>query len=169
MEYETALSKSWNELEKYATNKEYTVQFLADEYTVNTGQRKITSLSCNIPAKAHTGILILHFLVKKLLGLPSPEGAWMSFKELTGGEGYYPTFKKRVLDVIKKKYETRNEEGGDISTVLNTFEGVSVLIRFWSGDDEFGPECNLLFDRSVARIFCTEDIVVLAEMVAHSI
>jgi hypothetical protein len=39
----------------------------------------------------------------------------------------------------------------------------------WRGDEEFGPEANLLFDRSITEIFCTEDVVITAEIVASTI
>jgi len=37
------------------------------------------------------------------------------------------------------------------------------------GDEEFGPEANILFDKSITDIFCTEDIVVLSEHAAAHI
>ena len=183
MEYQDALSKAWHELSELNFDKKCSVHFLSDTYDIEPEKKTIFSVSCNIPAKATTGILLLHFLIKKIHGMPPANGEWISFKELTGGEGYYPTFKKRVLDVIRKKYgenpeaifgleerfRAKREETGDASVVFNAFEGVPVLVTLWRGDDEFGPECNLLFDKSVARIFCTEDIVVLSEIVAHNI
>ena len=55
------------------------------------------SFSCNIPAKDYTSILVLHYLARKLKGLPPVKGEWISFKELPGGEGYYPSFKKNMM------------------------------------------------------------------------
>ena len=34
---------------------------------------------------------------------------------------------------------------------------------------DVGPEINVLFDKSISDIFCTEDVVVLAEIVAYNI
>ena len=53
--------------------------------------------------------------------------------------------------------------------VIAEKENVPALITFWRGDQEFGPEANLLFDQSIKQIFCTEDVVVLAEVLARSI
>jgi hypothetical protein len=39
----------------------------------------------------------------------------------------------------------------------------------WRPDEEFGPEANLLFDKSITGIFCTEDIVVLAGIIASEV
>jgi len=183
MEYEAALSKAWRELKKKAQENIYTIRLLGDSYTVNLLKNSILSNSCNISAKPYTSILILHFMARKLCGIPQPSNKWISFKELEGGQGYYPAFKKRVLDVIKRKYgaspdtlfelkerfDVKKEKIADASIALETFEGTPVLITLWKGDREFGPEANLLFDKNITDKFSTEDIVVLSEIVAHSI
>lgn len=141
------------------------------------------SLSCNVAAKDYTTILILHYLTRKLRGLPILTSEWVSFKELSAIEGYSAAFRERAIEPILKKYGN-NPEGvlsalerlpakriqqGDVGVVLEAFEGVPVLITLWRQDEEFGPEANMLFDKSISRIFCTEDIVVLAGIIAHQI
>ena len=184
MEYEVALSRSWQELESLAQEKVLSIRLLDGSYTVDLEKKTVFSLSCNVPCKAYTAILILHHVSKKIKGLSSLTGEWISFRELSGGEGYYPTFKKRVLDVIVRKYgktpenlfglvkhqSAKKAQLADASVCMDTFEtSAPVLITLWRGDEEFGPEANLLYDRSIKDIFCTEDIVVLSELVAHSI
>ena len=183
MVYETAIQKSWKDLKKSSDKSRYSVKLLCDSYNVNLKERTVLSSSCNIPVKSHAGILILHYLAKKLKGLHPVSGEWISFKELEGGEGYYPTFKKRVIEPIMRKYGTdpdsllalverfnaKRTRLADISIAFEVFEGVLILINFWRGDNEFGPEANVLFDRGIKEMFCTEDIVVLSEIVVHSI
>ena len=180
MGYEIALNKAWEELAKLKPGNVLSVKLLGDEYSVDFGQKKVLSLSCNAPAKDFTAILVLHFLAKKLKGLPSLTGEWLSFKELSGIEGYYPAFRKRSIEPIIRKYGNHPDallavlermpgkriDQGDVGIVLEAFEGVPVLVELWRGDDEFGPEANILFDKSITGIFCTEDIVVLAGFVA---
>lgn len=183
MEYEVALSKAWQNINSLTQEKNHVVRFLDDNYSVDLEKKFVFSLSCNIPAKAYISILILHYLIKKLKGLPSVKGEWISFKEFGGGQGYYPSFKKRVIDPIKSKYST-NPDGlfelverfnakrvqlAEISIALEIFDGVPILITFWRGDEEFGPEVNVLFDKSIMAIFCTEDVVVFSEFLAHNI
>lgn len=183
MSYEAAINKSWDELAGLSNDKTLTVKFLADEYTVDCPGRRVISLACNVPAKDFTAILILHYLVQKIKGLPEPTGEWVSFKELSNIEGYYPAFRKRAIEPIIRKYGN-NPQGvlsvierlpgrkvmqGDVAVCLEAFSGVSVLVVLWKGDDEFGPEASLLFDRNIGKIFCTEDVVVLAGMVAHAL
>ena len=183
MGYNLALSKAWLGLENLAENKNFLIRFLSDEYTFDFENKRVFSLSCNTPAKDYTSILLLHYLKQKLTGLPSITDEWVSFKQLEGGEGYYPTFKKRVINPIINKYgsdpeallelagrfKARMVKIADISVVLDVFDRVPVLITLWRGDEEFGPEANMLFDRSIKDIFCTEDIVVLSGLLAYNI
>ncbi|MFH1201609.1 MAG: DUF3786 domain-containing protein [Candidatus Omnitrophota bacterium] len=183
MAYEVALSGAWEDLAGIAEEKIYAVKFLTDEYTVDLEKREALSLSCNIPAKTYLSILILHYLARKLKGLPQVQGEWISFKQLEGGQGYYPAFRQRVIEPILKKYgsnidgllelterfSAKRVQLADVSVVLDVFEGVAVLITLYRADAEFGPEANILFDKSIKDIFCTEDIVILAEFVAHHI
>ena len=183
MTYEVALSKAWSDLENLTENKNIQVRFLSDEYSVDVKNKRILSLACNVSAKAHVSILILHYLRQKFRGLPQVSSEWISFKQLEGGEGYYSAFSKRVISPILRKYGSNPEplleliehskakraQIGDYSLVLDAFDDVPLLITLWKADDDFGPEANVLFDKSIKDIFCTEDIVILAEFVAHNI
>lgn len=180
MGYEVALKKGWEDLKGLKSRENLSVKFLADEYSVDFEAEKVLFLSCNALPKDFTVILILHYLAQKLKGLPLLSGEWLSFKELSGVEGYYPAFRKRSIEPIIRKYGSHPDgilaalerlpgkrvDQGDIGIVLEAFEGVPVMVTFWRSDDEFGPEANILFDKSINRIFCTEDIVVLAGFVA---
>jgi len=183
MGYTPALSKAWSELKDLAQEQEFSVRLLSDQYNVDIGNERILSLSCNAPCKDHIGILILHYLKQKLKGLPVISGEWVSFKQLEGGQGYYPAFQKRVIAPIMRKYglnpeailgsverfNAKRAQLADASVVIDILEGVPILITLWHGDEEFGPEANVLFDKSIKDIFCTEDVVILAEFLARSI
>lgn len=183
MSYDIAKAKAWDELVKLESHKALSVKFLADEYTLDTERQKILSLSCNTPIKDFPAILILHYLIQKLKGLPPLIGEWLTFREFSGVEGYASAFKRRAIEPIIKKYGKattnfldvldrlpgKRVEGADISIVLNVFEGVPVLVQLWRSDEEFGPDANMLFDKSITKIFCTEDIVVLAGIIASSL
>lgn len=159
------------------------VRLMADTYSVNIEKEEVFSDSCNVPAKDRERVLILHYLARKAKGLPGVSGDWVSFRQLEGGDGYYPAFKKRVLDRIARKHGTKPEtlldvverfrakraQVGDVSVVLEPFDGIPVLVTLQRGDDEFGPEANVLFDRNISAIFCTEDVVVLSELISASI
>ncbi|MDD5617630.1 MAG: DUF3786 domain-containing protein [Candidatus Omnitrophica bacterium] len=183
MGYDVALNKSWEDLINLTKENNLEVGFLADNYAVDAENRRILSLSCNVPAKEYLSILILHYLSKKIKGLPIVSGEWIDFRQLDGGQGYYPTFKTRVISVIIKKYGANPQEllklnerfnakksgFADAGVVFDAFDKVPILIEVWKADEEFGAEANLLFDKSIKDIFCTEDIVILAEFIAHNI
>jgi len=183
MEYEVALTKSWTDLETLAEKRSYDVRFLADRYDVDLDKRQVLSLSCNAPASAHASIIILHYLKESVVGLPPIQGKWIAFQELVGGGGYYPTFTKRVTDRIATKYGKDPQaiigsgvrlggskaELADFSVVINAFDGVPILVELWKADEEFGPSADVLFDKTIEKIFCTEDIVVLSEFLVSQI
>ncbi len=183
MGYETALTKAWEQLAELKSAQTLTVKFLADEYGLDTVSRKVFSLACNVPAKDFTAVIILHYAAHVLKGKIQPDGEWVSFKELSGVEGYYEAFRKRAIEPIIRKYGKHPEslltvlarlpakkaQQGDVGIIVEVFADVPALITVWAGDDEFGPDANILFDRSITRIFCTEDIMVLAQMVAGAV
>ena len=43
------------------------------------------------------------------------------------------------------------------------------MIKVSRADEEFGADAAILYDRSIERIFCVEDIVVLTEIVVHAL
>lgn len=177
------MNKAWDELTKVSSGNKLTVKFLADEYEVDLQAKSVFSASCNVPAKDFTAILILHYLIKKIQGLSELKGEWLPFRELSGVEGYADAFKRRVIDPIIRKYGNNPEKilsalerfpakksgQGDVSIIIEAFEKVPVLVVLWRPDEEFSPEVNVLFDRSITEIFCTEDIIVLAGIVAGQV
>jgi hypothetical protein len=177
MSYDAAIKKAWGDIGELSASREpIALKFFSDEYSIDVFGRKILSLSCNVPAKDFVSILLLHFLKARLEGLPELAGEWVSFKELSGGEAYYPAFRKRAIEPIIRKHgknpqgiyaalekvQGKRLEQADAAIMIDAFEKVPLLIEIWAGDDEFGPEANLLFDKSIRKIFCTEDIAVLA-------
>ena len=180
-----AIGKAWEDLLNLnpSPTKNLLVKFLADEYSVVIRERKIFSSSCNVPAKDFVSILLLHYLTQKLKGLPAPSGKWLTFREFSGVEGYFEAFHRRCIEPIIRKYgknpdalkdiparlPAKLSEGGDISLVIEAFIDVPVLVKLWRSDAEFGPDANMYFDSTIKNIFCTEDIVVLAQMVASQL
>jgi len=183
MGYQIAIDKAWEDLARLNITEVFSIRFLADEYTVDPRQKRVISLSCNAAAKDFTAILILHYLIRRKAGLPELTDEWVTFKELSAVEGYYPAFRKRAIEPIIRKYgghpegilsvlerlPARRVSQGDLGLVLEALEKVPVLITLWRSDEEFGPEANMLFDKNIASIFCTEDIVVLAGIIATQI
>lgn len=159
MTYEAALAKAWAELEALSKDGRYRVRFLKDEYEVDVKNRTTS-------AKEFLSVLILHYLIRKLKGLVPLTGEWISFRELEGGQWYYSAFKRATIDRILQKYGSSTE---DISMALEPFDGVKIMITLTRGDEEFAPAANILFDRNIKDIFCTEDISVLTALTVSKI
>ena len=177
------MDKAWHGLLSLNITELLTVRFLADEYTIDPVQKKVFSLSCNVAAKDFLVILLLHYIIRKAKGLPELTNEWANFKELAAIEGYYQTFRKRAIEPVIRKYG-HNPEGllsvlerlpakrvsqGDIGIIIEAFENVPALVTLWRADEEFEPDANILFDKCITRIFCTEDIVVLAGIIASQL
>lgn len=183
MSLEPALVKAWDAISEAKLFTNAYVRFLADEFVVDVKEKKVLTPSCKIPEEGCLTVLILHYLAQKMTGLPAPTGEWLSLEGLSVAVGFADVFGKRATDLILKKYGSdpngiyhilekipgKNTNHADASIVLEAFEGVPILIELWRSDDEFGPQGNLLFDKSITQIFCTEDILVLAEVVAGTI
>ena len=185
MGYEVALDKAWEDLLRLNPNpaNNLLVKFLADEYSVDLKQKKVFSSSCNVPAKDFLSILLLHYLAKRLAGFPAPSGQWLTFREFSGVEGYFEAFRRRCIEPIIRKYgrnpdalkdilnrmPAKISDGADVSLVIEPFIDIPVLVKLWKQDEEFAPEANIYFDASIKKIFCIEDMVVLAQMVVSQL
>lgn len=183
MGYEVAINKAWNELLTFKEPRETAVRLLSDNFTIDYKKRALFSLSCNVAAKEFTSVIILHYLIQKAKGLPPLTGQWLNFRELSGIEGYYAAFRARSLAPLVRKYGNnpqgiisclerfpgKKAEGGDAAIVIEVFTRVPALVKVWGKDEEFGADANMFFDASINHIFCTEDIVVLAQIIASQL
>lgn len=120
-------------------------------------------------------IIILHYFIQSQ-GLPLT-GEWISFRQLSGGEIYYPAFEKRsekpLLDFFTHRVDLFEQAGlalggtripaGDRGVVVTALPRVPLALVFWKGDEEFPPETRILFDSSVTAYLSTEDVAVLAQ------
>lgn len=183
MKLELAITMSWDNLLGSGISNDTKVKFLGDEYIVNIKLRKILSLPHNTPIEDHLTVLILHYLSQKIAGLPVVSGEYLSFNGISVINSFTEVFKKRSTDVIMKRYgdnifdilsvlhnlPAQKINRADVAIVVEAFEGVPILIELWEADEEFGSEANILFDKTIMKIFCVEDIVVLAEVVARAV
>lgn len=183
MPYTIALEKAWKDLEMISSSDKYSVSLLVDTYDVDIKEKRIFSNSCNIPAREYLAILILHYLIGSLKNTYVPSGEWISFKQIEGGETYYPAFHKGVIEPLLRKYgknprgifsalERLGGEKIDICETaieITTFPEIKVRIVLYEADEEFEPEANILFDRALTKIYSMEDITVFFHFIVGSI
>jgi hypothetical protein len=120
-------------------------------------------------------ILILHYLGKSQ-GNPLT-GEWINFRQLSGGDTYYPAFVKRsqkpLLDFFADRLDLLEEAAqalggqkgseGDRGVIIPALPRVPIALIFWSGDEEFQPEARILFDSTIPTYLATEDVAVLTQ------
>lgn len=125
-------------------------------------------------------ILLLHYLnMGKVQG---PPGEWISFQEVPDGKFYMDAFLRRaknpmveafghrpevLVRLAEEAYRAKPFNQGDYAVVVQALPLVPVAMILWKGDDEFPPEGNILFDRSISDIFPAEDIAWLAGMIVY--
>jgi hypothetical protein len=123
-------------------------------------------------------VLILHYLQAAPAGL---SGEWVAYREIPGATFYFGAFVKRAVDPLKKVFG-QNTGGlggaagrlkgepvdvGDMAFEFRVFPRVPVRVILYAGDEEFPPEANILFDRSIGRILSPEDVAWMAGMLVY--
>jgi hypothetical protein len=183
MTYETAVKKAWQGLGNLADDSQYAVNLLGDTYTVNLNDQTVFSNSCNVPAKEYLTLLILHYLIGSLKGNYIPSDEWVSFKEIEGGEIYYPAYRNSVIKPLLRKYgehpenilaalerfKGRKVDISDAAIEIETFPEVKVRIVLWKADEEFGPEASILYDKNLSAIYTMEDITVFSHFIVGNL
>ena len=184
MPYEDALNKAWTDLDNSAAACEsYSVSLLNDIYEVRRRERQIMSLACNVPAKDHVSIMILHYLIGIRKNGYIPTGEWISFKAIEGGATYYPAYRSSVIKPLLRKYGSRPKDllsaierfkakklsSGDAAIEIETFPDVLVRIILWGPDSEFGAEASILYDRNITHIYQMEGITVFSQFIVHNL
>jgi hypothetical protein len=183
MTYEAAIIRGWEELAGLSDKDRHEAHFMGDTYEIDLARKSASSVSCNTPAKDHLTIILLHYLIGSFKEGYAPGGEWVSFKDIEGGEFYYPAYRESVIKPLLRKYGQKPEAllealgrfkgkkiaEGDIGMELETFPGLYVKVILWKGDDEFGPEATMLYDRNITRIFTMEDVVVFSRFITHNL
>lgn len=126
-------------------------------------------------------ILLLHYLLNA--SGTALRGGLVAYKDIPGGDKYFPVFKKRVEMPVMNAY-SENPEGfenaciglggervsmGDISFRFQAFPKVPITYVYWKGEEEFPASLQVLYDSSIKDYLPLEDIVFLSEMLSWKI
>ncbi len=177
MGYEIALNRAWDEIEELAPTSKHTVAFLTDTYEVRVSDRLILLVPSGTPAGEDVAVLILHYLIGIQRHGYQRTGEWISFKDIWGGESFFPAYRKSTIEPLIEGLQRDPERllrtlidrfrgkivdgGGDVAVELEAFPDVFVRILMWRGDEELLPEAIILFDRALTDILASEDIAAL--------
>ena len=125
-------------------------------------------------------IIWLHYLTAR--GVKTPSGRLISYRG-AGGLFYEPNFIKRAVNPFVKRFGNdpaglieagealggRKTDNGDASIVINVLPYIPMTFIIWTGDDEFEPSGNILFDETVKTWLCAEDLAVLASLSVYEL
>jgi hypothetical protein len=154
-----------------------TTTYLNQSYLVSLSDRGISLKGSEELIPLRDKILIIHYLAQAK-GTPLSNKA-ISYKELSEGANYFPTFSKRTIKPFVERFgkepvrlvDVATKVGGykadygDIAVTINAFPRIPITFVLWQGDDEFPPEGNILFDSNINDYLPIEDIIVLCEAI----
>lgn len=120
-------------------------------------------------------LLILMYI--KTAGNKPLSGKWVAFRDLKDGlirsESFHEACESSLARVFDREPEglkekllalgARNAEGfsAQQSYVVDTLPRIPFLVLLWRGDDEFEPDCKILFDSSVTEYIDVEALLYL--------
>ena len=154
------------------------LRFLDRDYLIDRLRGEVSPPPDAEPAPIADRLIILHYLVTAT-GAP-PRGELVAFKDLPEGNVYHPTFYKRTVKLLLKKFGASpakfaeaavkiggvKAQMGDAAVTVQALPKVAVTWILWRGDDEFPAEGSVLFDRGISDYLPTEDIAVLCQNIA---
>jgi len=163
------------------SQKLITLEYLNRSYQITLPDIDVTLVDSQEPVPLKTKVLLLHYFIRAK-GAP-PSGKMITFKELPGGTSYFPTFIKRTINPLLKRFgkepqrllETARKLGGhkadygDVAVTIDAFCYVPLTFVLWRGDAEFTPSASIMFDATITDYLAAEDIVVVCETIAWTI
>jgi len=175
MNLEERAKKAGADYQKEEDGEKITIHFFSEPYHLRFPQIEFYSPSKKVVSLV-TRILLLHYLIHSD-GDPLT-GKWVAYKDIPGGLLYAGVFARRATEPLERKFgksaqsfrETGMKSGGepveigDASFILHPFPCVPLQYVLWTGDEEFPPSVQLLFDASVDHYLTLEDIVVLGQV-----
>jgi len=157
-----------------------TIRFLNRKVAIRWGEFDFSFEDPEGEVPIQQQILLLHYM-----GMAETAGIaheWISYQEVPDGRFYLDAFVRRaknpliqtfgnepelLVKLATETYGARPLDHGDFSVVIQALPLVPVALILWKGDEEFPPDGNILFDRSISKIFSAEDIAWLAGMIIY--
>ncbi len=182
--YEEALRRAWDALSgadaaELAARKGVEVRsdgaielpFLAEVYRVDLKGRRVLDAAGG-EVYPFLRVLLLHYLCGD--SGAEPTGEWLGFRQLRGGETYFPAFaartsrrlaavfggRERLLYEAAEALDGRKLAFGDASCAFDVFPRASMAVVLHASCEDFGAEAAVLFDSAAPKHLETEDLAV---------
>jgi len=158
-----------------------TVTFYGTAYVVEHPTAKVWAQETGKMPSYGLQTLFLHYLLTAN-GHPLI-GEWVSFRELPDGLFYQQAFRQRSLLPLEGKFghnqpafeRAATALGGerldlaDSSFRFHALPRVPLAALLWTGDEEFPPSIQILFDASAGGYLPTEDLAMVGGMLSGSL
>lgn len=154
------------------------VPFFGEEYAVNFLEKKVISPS-GCEANPFFATLVLHYLAG---AGPNPlSGELINFKQLRGGDIYFPAFNRNSLEPIRAAFD--KDSGalaaaaerlggerltlGDLSYRIPVFPKLPLVVVLYEGEGCMIPSAaNILFDSTAPDMMDREDLAAICALLA---
>ena len=177
--YDTALNLAYEKLSLLAPEtvcERCGVRYEQGEYFIPWFSREQALSQASTTHK----IIWLHYLTAQ--GNRNPSGKLISYRD-TGGLFYETNFIKRAVNPLVKHFGNNPEgliragealggkkaEHGDGSIIINVLPYIPITFIIWTGDEEFEPGGNILFDETVKTWLCAEDLAVMGSLSTYEL
>ena len=152
------------------------IDYLSRRYSI-----RLPDVEWKEEASPQEKLVILHYLLNSKGTLPSDNP--IDFREIPGGNLYYPVFEARVHHpflkyfgenpalLLKASLPLKGKKGGfgDSSVNIPVFPHISTVFIIYQGDEEFPPATKVLFDSNISDYLSAEDIVAVCEDVVRKL
>lgn len=166
--------KSGTDYDPY--KREFTVSLMERKYIVQYPSGKVYNQNYSEINDFAMKTLIIRYLIHAQ-GVP-PTGKDINYRDVPGGQVYYRNFYGRCILRLARMFGgnipalTRAMENvngvkvsyGDISYRFQFLNNVYITFILWTGDEEFPPGANILFDANVTHYFDAEDLAVVGDI-----
>ena len=126
-------------------------------------------------------VLILHYLTD--LSSARPSGEWISFRELEGGDFYFPAFAARTTQRLRSMFAGKEKaflqvagklggepmDFGDAAAKFRVLPNIVIALVLHEACEDFPNEANVLFDSTCKKILPTEDLAVAASLLVSKV
>ena len=158
----------------FLSDGKISIHVLENELLISTSDYSAIIASTGKPAHPIDRILALHYLLCDFA--VKETGELISFRDLPGGQFYLEPFRSRTvvpleknignnIEILKERlarYEWEQVKYGDLGARIHAIGEIYITLVYRTGDDEFPPSAEILFDSIIGRVFSTDDVSALA-------
>jgi hypothetical protein len=149
------------------------ISVLGNDLLISMDDYSAVIAETGTPAHPIERILALHYL---MCNFPIVEtGELISFSELSGGQFYLEPFRSRTVVLLEKNISNNIEllyerlarfkwepvKLGDFGACIHAIGKIFITLVYRTGDEEFPPAAEILFDSSIKRVYNTDDVSAL--------